>query len=93
MYRDFPVPLPACPTGLGIHHAGMLRPDRNIMERAFGQGIIKARRGIFVCGGGGCGPVWCSSMCYNLTFEALPACRCCAARPRWPGASTCRRTP
>ena len=33
--------LPA-PAGLGIHHAGMLRPDRNIMERAFGQGIIKA---------------------------------------------------
>ena len=34
---------PARPTGLGIHHAGMLRSDRSLMERAFAQGIIKAR--------------------------------------------------
>ena len=27
--------------GLGIHHAGMVRSDRNLMERAFGQGLIK----------------------------------------------------
>lgn len=27
--------------GLGIHHAGMLRSDRNLMERAFAQGLIK----------------------------------------------------
>ncbi|PRW32956.1 activating signal cointegrator 1 complex subunit 3 isoform B [Chlorella sorokiniana] len=27
--------------GLGIHHAGMLRSDRSLMERAFAQGIIK----------------------------------------------------
>ena len=27
--------------GVGIHHAGMLRSDRNLAERAFGQGLIK----------------------------------------------------
>ena len=29
------------PGGIGIHHAGMLRGDRNIMERAFGGGHLK----------------------------------------------------
>ncbi|ORY63213.1 Sec63 Brl domain-containing protein [Pseudomassariella vexata] len=29
------------PKGLGIHHAGMTRSDRNIMERLFGEGVIK----------------------------------------------------
>ena len=40
----------ACPqvaelfdSGVGIHHAGMLRSDRNLMERAFAEGLIKAR--------------------------------------------------
>ena len=33
--------------GLGIHHAGMLRSDRSLMERAFAQGIIKARVAFF----------------------------------------------
>ncbi|KAL4422681.1 hypothetical protein ABPG75_008878 [Micractinium tetrahymenae] len=28
-------------SGLGIHHAGMLRSDRNLMEKAFAQGLIK----------------------------------------------------
>lgn len=32
------------PEGIGIHHAGMLRSDRNLMERAFASGLIK------VCG-------------------------------------------
>lgn len=27
--------------GFGIHHAGMLRSDRNLMERMFGDGLIK----------------------------------------------------
>ncbi|KAL7275807.1 putative steryl acetyl hydrolase mug81 [Rhizina undulata] len=27
--------------GLGVHHAGMLRSDRNLMERLFGDGLIK----------------------------------------------------
>ena len=29
------------PQGLGIHHAGMARSDRNLMERLFGDGVIK----------------------------------------------------
>lgn len=29
------------PKGLGTHHAGMARTDRNLMERLFAQGIIK----------------------------------------------------
>ena len=31
------------PAGVGIHHAGMLRPDRTLMERAFAAGLIKVR--------------------------------------------------
>ncbi|KAK6341694.1 hypothetical protein TWF696_008762 [Orbilia brochopaga] len=27
--------------GLGVHHAGMLRTDRNLMERLFAEGVIK----------------------------------------------------
>lgn len=38
--------------GFGIHHAGMLRSDRNMMERMFGEKVIKVRWvelwGIFV---------------------------------------------
>ena len=30
--------------GIGIHHAGMLRSDRNLVEKLFGQGHIKVRR-------------------------------------------------
>ena len=29
------------PHGIGMHHAGMLRSDRNLMERLFAQGILK----------------------------------------------------
>ncbi|KAI0200356.1 Sec63 Brl domain-containing protein [Astrocystis sublimbata] len=29
------------PKGLGIHHAGMTRSDRNLMERMFAEGVIK----------------------------------------------------
>ena len=29
------------PSGLGIHHAGMLRKHRTLMERAFEKGYIK----------------------------------------------------
>ena len=29
------------PSGVGIHHAGMLRPDRTLMERAFAAGLLK----------------------------------------------------
>jgi len=29
------------PKGIGIHHAGMARSDRNLMERLFGEGILK----------------------------------------------------
>ena len=28
-------------TGRGIHHAGMLRSDRNLIERLFGDGLLK----------------------------------------------------
>ncbi len=30
--------------GFGMHHAGMLRPDRSLTERMFSDGIIKVRR-------------------------------------------------
>ncbi|KAK1759406.1 activating signal cointegrator 1 complex subunit 3 [Echria macrotheca] len=29
------------PKGIGIHHAGMARSDRNLMERLFAQGVLK----------------------------------------------------
>lgn len=29
------------PSGIGLHHAGMLRSDRNLMERNFSNGVIK----------------------------------------------------
>lgn len=29
------------PKGLGVHHAGMARADRNLMERLFAEGILK----------------------------------------------------
>ena len=29
------------PKGIGIHHAGMARSDRNLMERLFGEGVLK----------------------------------------------------
>jgi antiviral helicase SLH1 len=29
------------PKGLGVHHAGMARSDRNLMERLFSEGVIK----------------------------------------------------
>ncbi|KAI2614176.1 Sec63-domain-containing protein [Hypoxylon fragiforme] len=29
------------PKGLGIHHAGLTRSDRNLMEKLFGEGVIK----------------------------------------------------
>lgn len=29
--------------GIGIHHAGMLRSDRNLMERAFEASCLKVR--------------------------------------------------
>lgn len=29
------------PYGIGMHHAGMLRSDRNLMERLFSQGLLK----------------------------------------------------
>lgn len=33
------------PEGFGIHHAGMLRSDRNLMESVFSRGHIK----VLVC--------------------------------------------
>ncbi|PSS00629.1 activating signal cointegrator 1 complex subunit 3 [Coniella lustricola] len=29
------------PKGIGVHHAGMARSDRNLMERLFGDGVLK----------------------------------------------------
>ena len=29
------------PNGIGIHHAGMLRTDRNMVEKYFSKGFIK----------------------------------------------------
>jgi replicative superfamily II helicase len=29
------------PSGIAMHHAGMLRADRNLVERFFSEGIIK----------------------------------------------------
>jgi hypothetical protein len=88
------------PAGLGIHHAGMLRSDRNLMERAFAQGLIKVLAAA------------CTCALPSQLLAALPACksrpllfqaaahpsplrrarRCCAVRPPWPGASTCQPT-
>ena len=31
--------------GFGIHHAGMLRSDRNLVEKLFSQGLVK----VLVC--------------------------------------------
>lgn len=28
-------------SGFGIHNAGMMRSDRNLMERLFGDGLLK----------------------------------------------------
>ncbi|CAF4745958.1 unnamed protein product, partial [Rotaria magnacalcarata] len=33
------------PNGIGIHHAGMLRQDRNLVEKYFSKGFIK----VLVC--------------------------------------------
>ena len=33
------------PDGFGIHHAGMLRQDRTLVEQLFGEGFIK----VLVC--------------------------------------------
>ena len=33
------------PNGIGIHHAGMLRQDRNMIEKYFHRGFIK----VLVC--------------------------------------------
>ncbi|XP_043925219.1 activating signal cointegrator 1 complex subunit 3 [Protopterus annectens] len=33
------------PDGFGIHHAGMLRPDRSLVEQLFSQGLVK----VLVC--------------------------------------------
>lgn len=30
-----------CPKGVGIHHAGMQRPDRKLVERLFAEGVIR----------------------------------------------------
>ncbi len=75
------------PSGIGMHHAGMLRADRTLMERAFSAGLIKARP----CGlpappaTRGRGPS-------ARAREPRARRRCCAPLRRWPGASTCRRT-
>jgi replicative superfamily II helicase len=29
------------PKGIGIHHAGMARADRNLIEKLFGNGVLK----------------------------------------------------
>ena len=48
IWMCLPVKLPSCreimelfPSGLGIHHAGMLRKHRSLMERAFEKGYLK----------------------------------------------------
>ncbi len=41
--------------GFGIHHAGMLRPDRGLTERMFADGIIKVSVCVCVCV---CACVW-----------------------------------
>lgn len=71
--------------GLGIHHAGMLRSDRNLMERCFAAGLIKVwRRGrvdwCFVCTG--C-PAWAplgpGLLCWRLTAGHWAGLACCDA--------------
>jgi replicative superfamily II helicase len=44
--------------GFGIHHAGMLRSDRNLVERLFGQGHIRV-----LC---------CTSYLYFYVFISYP---------------------
>jgi hypothetical protein len=63
--------------GIGIHHAGMLRSDRNLTERAFETGALKVRTRASPVR-----PYW-----VDLVFN-----RSSAARRLWLGVSTCRRT-
>lgn len=48
LLRCAPPLSPPCCSGIGIHHAGMLRSDRNLVERLFGEGLIKVGRELFV---------------------------------------------
>ena len=95
-------------TGFGMHHAGMLRPDRSLTERLFAEGLIKVCCCCCVC----VLLLWRACLmitrrgCFGVTLSSQPTnahpyskrtqktinYRCCAARPRWRGASTCRRT-
>ena len=67
------------PSGIGIHHAGMLRSDRNLMERAFASGLLKARLLMLAY------PSWSPA---PSRPHANVCCRrrCCAPPRRWPGA-------
>jgi antiviral helicase SLH1 len=58
-------------SGFGIHHAGMLRSDRNMMERMFEARAINVRT---------------TNSCFLLHWYAQRISRSFAALPRWPGA-------
>ena len=61
--------------GIGIHHAGMLRSDRNLMERAFESNCLKVNLG--------------EDAGSRADADACPACaRSSAARRPLPGVST-----
>ena len=60
--------------GFGIHHAGMLRPDRNMMERMFEARAIKV----------------CTFIMSRRSGRTELCLRYCAARQRSRGVSTCQ---
>lgn len=72
-------------SGFGLHHAGMLRSDRNLTERLFADGLIKVRRSCWLHQPA-CGPI-----CLVLTWLCIAPGACvsplqCAIRgPTWAG--------
>lgn len=52
-------------SGIGMHHAGMLRSDRNLTERLFSDGYIK------VCGWGVRVVGWRGEVCHREGVEVL----------------------
>jgi hypothetical protein len=63
--------------GFGIHHAGMLRTDRNMMERMFEARAIKVDSILMI------------PLCHTNDFLY----RFCAVQQHWRGESTCLLMP
>lgn len=66
-------------SGLGIHHAGMLRSDRGLTERLFSDGLLKVKcfQLLFL---------YCSFLNLNSVHLMYKMCfRCLSARQLWHG--------